>query len=557
MIGDSTTTTLQYYCAETPHLLTTLQPKEGDHVLLNASMSPTRITSQSPAVHLVRGTLQDHQPSFWWDAEKYPCFHSITSILSNADAASTSKSSIELMQEITTLEVEILQLERYLLSLYRTAFQQHHPVLMGGQGTLIEDKMRSHMQATDNRPCFEMDRAISRSDSNHHHQILPSNALACSNYHIKAATKSPSRRVDKLPLLKGKPQADSAHHSLADHLGSYLMDDALDCPTRLSEEIVRCICCIYCKFANPALPQKGLFVSSTSSFSSSSTFSPGHISGSWSPSFNEGSKGYIEDLKDDTGPYAATIEVIKICLDDDTFQYVARVLEKFRSLVKSLEKVDPRNMKREEKLAFWLNIHNALVMHGYLAYGTQNFVRSSSILKAAYNVGGQCINAHVIQNSILGIRSHYSAPWLQTLLSPKKKFTIGSAKHTYSLEYPEPLVHFALCSGSCSDPPVRVFTAKNVFQDLKVARDEFIQASVYIQRETKLYLPKLVCYFAREMSLSMSGLLEMICACLPEVQQKAIRTCIKGRADKYIHWIPQSSTFRYLIHQEVVQGNKR
>jgi hypothetical protein len=37
-----------------------------------------------------------------------------------------------------------------------------------------------------------------------------------------------------------------------------------------------------------------------------------------------------------------------------------------RSLVRILEKVDPRKMKREEKLAFWINIHNALVMHVWL-----------------------------------------------------------------------------------------------------------------------------------------------------------------------------------------------
>lgn len=35
----------------------------------------------------------------------------------------------------------------------------------------------------------------------------------------------------------------------------------------------------------------------------------------------------------------------------------------YRSLVKSLEMVDPRKMKREEKLVFWLNVHNSLVMH--------------------------------------------------------------------------------------------------------------------------------------------------------------------------------------------------
>ena len=34
-----------------------------------------------------------------------------------------------------------------------------------------------------------------------------------------------------------------------------------------------------------------------------------------------------------------------------------------RSLICQLEEVDPRKLKHEEKLAFWINIHNALVMH--------------------------------------------------------------------------------------------------------------------------------------------------------------------------------------------------
>uniref|UniRef100_A0A5B6ZJR4 DUF547 domain-containing protein n=1 Tax=Davidia involucrata TaxID=16924 RepID=A0A5B6ZJR4_DAVIN len=248
------------------------------------------------------------------------------------------------------------------------------------------------------------------------------------------------------------------------------------------------------------------------------------------------------------------IEVLKICLDDDSFNYAARMLQNFRSLVESLEKVDPRKMKREEKLAFWINIHNALVMHAYLAYGTHNYVRSSSILKAAYNVGGHCINAYVIQSSILGIRPHYSAPWLQTLLSPGKKFKTGVTRHVYAIEYPEPLVHFALCSGAYSDPVVQVYTAKNVFQDLKLAKQEFIQASVYISKETKIFLPKILGYFAKDMSLSVPELLEVVNGCLSDVQQKAIRRCVKGRPDKYIHWMPQSSTFRYVIHRELAEG---
>lgn len=34
-----------------------------------------------------------------------------------------------------------------------------------------------------------------------------------------------------------------------------------------------------------------------------------------------------------------------------------------RSLICQLENVDPGKLKHEEKLAFWINIHNALVMH--------------------------------------------------------------------------------------------------------------------------------------------------------------------------------------------------
>lgn len=44
----------------------------------------------------------------------------------------------------------------------------------------------------------------------------------------------------------------------------------------------------------------------------------------------------------------------------------------------------------------------------YIILGNLRFV--VKILQAAYNVGGHCVNAYVIQSSILGIRPHYSAP---------------------------------------------------------------------------------------------------------------------------------------------------
>lgn len=477
--------------------------------------------------------------------------HTTASLLSHAIGNATSKSSAELVKEIATLEVEILRLERYLLSLYRTTFQQHLPTRL--ENNVQQMNGGTSQGATPNQPSHKINLGMSKDYNDHQFQISPTSSLAGPN-------DSDQVVIHKSSSGRERQRAYSRHRSLADHLGNSLIDDARICPNRLSEDIIRCISSIYCKLANPSFTDKGCSGSSTSSFGSSSTFSPRNLSGSWSPQCNDEAtqNSDFDGLKQENGPYITMVEVLKLCLDDETYSYAATMLQKFRSLVKSLEVVDPMKMRREEKLAFWINIHNALVMHAYLAYGAQQYMKSSSIVKAAYNVGGHCINAYDIQSSILGIRSHYSAPWIQTLVSPGKKLkAAGNTKHAFAIEYPEPLVHFALSSGAYSDPAVRIYRASNVFEDLKVAKEEFIQATVYVHRETKIYLPKILCYYAKDMSISMGALLEVVTECLSEIQQKSIKTCIKGRPEKYVYWLEQSSSFRYLIHKEIAESVRR
>lgn len=48
------------------------------------------------------------------------------------------QSSSDLVKEITALEFEIVRLERYLLSLYRTSFQQTLPSNLGHRGTHVQ-----------------------------------------------------------------------------------------------------------------------------------------------------------------------------------------------------------------------------------------------------------------------------------------------------------------------------------------------------------------------------------------------------------------------------------
>ncbi|KAI3792488.1 hypothetical protein L2E82_06368 [Cichorium intybus] len=196
-------------------------------------------------------------------------------------------------------------------------------------------------------------------------------------------------------------------------------------------------------------------------------------------------------------------QVLKLGLDDESFKYAAKMLKHFRTLIKKLENIDVGKMKREQKLAFWINIHNALVMH-----------------------------------------------WQQSLLSPGRKSSTVPQRHVYAIEYPEPLVHFTLSLGAFSDP-----VEKNIFGDLRVAKQEFIRSNVHIHKEySKVYVPKILYYFAKDMALTVPGLLEPVNACLPESQRRVIERNVKGKADKYVCWLSQSSIFGYVIHRDAVEG---
>ncbi|CAI9296286.1 unnamed protein product [Lactuca saligna] len=461
------------------------QVSKDDHG--SVDMAPRPSYNFPPDAKL--GKILLDQSSVWSESETTPCSTSFSSIASNATP--NSKSSMELVKEITSLETEIAHLESYLLSLYRTAFkQQVHSI------PSKESKLNSEAWLT-----------------GYHGQIPP--------------LQEGLNRHSTLPNSSSKKERKTAR-SLGDHLESpYTENTLIDGPDRLSEDLIRCISSIYCKLGDQN--QSGPSVSSASSLSSSG-------------------------VKEEKGPYAKMIEVLKIGVDDDGFSYAARMLKRFRTLVKKLESVDPVKMKREQKLAFWINVHNALVMHAYLAYGTHSNTKSNSILKATYNIGGQSINAYIIQIAILGIKPHFRAPWLQSLLSPGRKMKMETSKHAYAIDYPEPLVHFALSLGVFSDPAVRIYNAKNVFQDLRIAKEEFIQSTVYMNKETKIYLPKILYYFAKDMALSMASLLEIVNACLLEKQEKGVKMSVKGKPEKYVYWLSQSCIFRYVIHQGTVEG---
>ncbi|KFK42086.1 hypothetical protein AALP_AA2G209200 [Arabis alpina] len=503
----------------------------------SSSSSPTSSSSSySPRnrENMVLQSMVDvSSPSFSSDTKLiYPIEKTLITH-QNSNLYLIPKSSEELKKEIASIELEILHMERYLLSLYRKSFEQQIP----------------NLSAT------TLPRSVTTSPS----------SLALSK-HYQAYEKPISYPRSFHTSLKALSSREgtrevSGNHSLGELLGStHLVDKNLVNPNKLSEEIMRCICSVYCTLSSSSMKTNSTCFSASpvSTMSNPSTiFSPkSKCDDKWSWHCASEDHQLLNQSQDQGN---VVIEALRVQLDDGSFGYAALMLQNFRSLVQNLENVDPSRMKREEKLAFWINIHNALVMHAYLAYGTHNRARNTSVLKAAYDVGGYRINPFIIQSSILGIRPHYSSPspLLHTLFSPSRKSKTCSVRHIYALEYPEALAHFAISSGAFTDPTVRVYTADRIFRDLRQAKKDFIRSNVRVHKGTKILLPKIFQHYVKDMSMDVSKLMEATSECLPENARIIAENCLRERKSKNFEWLPENLSFRYVIAGEFVGGRNK
>ncbi|EEF40076.1 uncharacterized protein LOC8260588 isoform X2 [Ricinus communis] len=516
-----------------------------------------------------------------------------TSSSATVSEVSMPKPATELIKEIAVLELEVVYLEQYLLSLYRKAFDQQitsvSPSSKNERPNSLVTAPRGRLLDV-SRPDITSKRETSASQSacqSHENRWRESSGIGAEDKLVDSGVhrchSSLSQRsvfsTKASPPIESFERAVRACHSqplsmmeyaqnasniisLAEHLGTRISDHVPETPNKVSEDMIRCMSAIYSKLSDPPLTHNGLS-SPNSSLSSMSAYSPRDQSDMWSPGFRNNSSFdvrldnpfLVEGLKEFSGPYSAMVEVPCIYRDSQKLGDVDHLLQNFRSLICQLEEVDPRKLTHEEKLAFWINIHNALVMHAFLAYGIpqNNVKRLFLLLKAAYNIGGHTISADTIQISILGCRMSRPGQWLRLLLPSKSKFKTGDERQAYAIEHPEPLLHFALCSGSHSDPAVRVYTPKRVFQELEAAKEEYLRATFGVRKDQKILLPKIVESFTKDSGLCQAGLIEMIQQTLPESLRKSIKKCQLGKSRKIIEWIPHNFTFRYLISKELVR----
>ncbi|KAJ4712733.1 Protein of unknown function, DUF547 [Melia azedarach] len=534
---------------------------------VHASPLPARAyRAQSPLydqLYANKNTSSDHRSSLEKDIEQLQsrlqqeknmrlmlerAMGRVSSTLSPGHRHFASKTK-ELIAEIELLEEEVANREQHVLSLYRSIFEHCASRPPSEQSSSVASPAHTK-HATKKHPSI----ISSAFCSSKKFPLRPLQALVSINDYGKRSSKAsdapqfcrksdiqfektcsdPVKEHEKVPAM----EKASVLRTLKDHL--------YQCPSKLSEEMVRCMAAVYCWLCGAASTNSGKDRSPLLSRSSTNVILP--------------RRGIGEDCD---WSCKSMVEISWISTDKSQFSRASYAINNYRVLVEQLERVTVSQMENNIQTAFWINVYNALVMHAYLAYGIpQSSLRRLALFhKAAYNIGGHIISANAIEQSIFCFHTPRIGRWLESILSTALRKKSSEERQLVSSKFglpnSEPLACFALCTGAFSDPVLKVYTASNVKEELEVAKREFLQENVVVKKSRKVFLPKLLERFAKEASISSDDLLKWVSANVDKKLQDSIQKCIdrksNRKASQIINWLPYSSRFRYVFSKDLME----
>lgn len=159
----------------------------------------------------------------------------------------------------------------------------------------------------------------------------------------------------------------------------------------------------------------------------------------------------------------------------------------YRRLAQALGGFDLSMLKtRGEKLAFWINLYNAVILHAALESGVEESVREQSGFfdRYAYRVGGLTFTPNQIEHGVLRGDLDESDP-----------------RAAYAVLPIEPRLHFALNCASKSCPPINVYRAEEIESQLDLATRFFLNQKTEARIDTAnhaVHLTRLFDWYAAD-----------------------------------------------------------
>jgi hypothetical protein len=181
---------------------------------------------------------------------------------------------------------------------------------------------------------------------------------------------------------------------------------------------------------------------------------------------------------------------------------------------------------RKARLAFWINIYNVLVIHAVIELGIRNSVKEvrGFFKRIGYRIDGMFFTPQAIEHGIL--RANRRPPYAFTPVFGK-----GDPRQVQTIEPLDPRIHFALVCASSSCPPIDVYTAENLDEELEISGRTFLNAGgAIIHRDTrKVCLSRIFKWYARDFGKTPAEGLRFIA---PYLYRQEDRGFIEENADR-------------------------
>ncbi len=179
----------------------------------------------------------------------------------------------------------------------------------------------------------------------------------------------------------------------------------------------------------------------------------------------------------------------------------------YKKITANLRGFDLTLLKGEtEKLAFWINLYNTIVVDGIIENRVKESVKEviGFFSRIKYIIGGYSFSPDDIEHGVLRANSRKpSRVW--------KQFGLLNAKRKFSLRHIDPRIHFALVCGSRSCAPIKYYTSEGIYDELEMATKNFINSSevMVIPEENRILISQIFKWYRSDFG-GLPGILNII-----------------------------------------------
>lgn len=152
------------------------------------------------------------------------------------------------------------------------------------------------------------------------------------------------------------------------------------------------------------------------------------------------------------------------------------------------------------KLAFFINLYNALIIHAYCVIGAPANTPSdrsqffSGKSGAYYSIGGYNFSPDDIEHGILRANSPHPSN-----TNDSSYYSKSDPRSQLSVAALDPRIHFVLSCGASSCPPIKILTEGNIDEALSLASESYLSNEVmYNANNHCFHLPKLLLWYGRD-----------------------------------------------------------